>query len=230
MEGVERAIRILIPEHLQGLVLWRGSKGKKTQVLVLAVGDHLSHQLVLRILQFVLGLTLQLRIFFECIMGIRQGNFQLHGALASLAAVGLVHDDGKSLAGCVVYLFIDHGELLQSGDDDPLAVVQSVPQIFGGLLLVDGHYRTQGVVEARDSLLELGVQHRAVCDDDHRVEDGLVVIVMEAGQTVGGPGDRVGLPGTGAVLHQIVFAGAVGSDILDQPTHHIHLVIPGEDD
>ena len=42
---------------------------------------------------------------------------------------------------------------------------------------------------------------------------GFVVIVMEAGQTVGGPGDRVGLPGTGAVLHQIVFAGAVGSDI-----------------
>ena len=74
----------------------------------------------------------------------------------------------------------------------------------------------QGVVEARDSLLELGAQHRAVCDDDHGVEDGLVVIVMEAGQTVGGPGDRVGLPGTGAVLHQIVFAGAVGSDILDQ--------------
>ena len=32
------------------------------------------------------------------------------------------------------------------------------------------------------------------------------------------------------MLHQIVFAGAVGPDILDQPPHHIHLVIPWEDD
>ena len=129
--------------------------------------------------------------------------------------MGLVHDDGKGLAGGVIYLFIDDGEFLQGGDDDPLAVVERVPQVLRGLLLVNSHHRTQGVVEAGDSLLKLCIQHRAVCDDDHGVEDGLVVIVMEAGQTVGGPGDRVGLPGTGAVLHQIVFAGAVGPDILD---------------
>ena len=70
VEGVEGAVRILLPEHLQGLVLRRGGKGKEAQVLVLAVGDHLPHQTVLCVLQLVLGLALQLRIFFEGVVSI----------------------------------------------------------------------------------------------------------------------------------------------------------------
>ena len=86
------------------------------------------------------------------------------------------------------------------------------------------------MVKAGDGLLKLGIQHRAVGHNDHRVEDGPVLVVVKAGQTVGRPGDGIGLPGACAVLHQIIFAGAIGSDILDQLPHHIHLVIPGKDD
>ena len=74
---------------------------------MLAVGDHLPHQAILCVLQLVLGFTFQLCVLFEGIVGIRQGHFQFHGALTGLATVGFVHDDGKSLAGGVVYLFID---------------------------------------------------------------------------------------------------------------------------
>ena len=86
------------------------------------------------------------------------------------------------------------------------------------------------MVKAGDGLLELGIQHRTVSHDDYGVENGLVVVIVQAGEPVGSPCDGVGLPGTGAVLHQIIFAGAIGSDILDQLPHHLHLVIPGEDD
>ena len=79
---------------------------------MLSVGDHLPHKPILSILQFLLRLALQLRILLEGIMGIRQGHFQLHGALSGLAAMGLVHDDGKCLAGGVVHLLIDNRELL----------------------------------------------------------------------------------------------------------------------
>ena len=85
------------------------------------------------------------------------------------------------------------------------------------------------MVKAGDGLLKLGIQHRAVGHNDHRVENRLVVVIVQAGKPVGSPGDGVGLPGTGAVLYQVVFAGATGSDILNQLPHHIHLVIPGED-
>ena len=112
MEGVEGAVPIFLTKHLQRLILWRGSKGEEAQVFVLSVGDHLLHKSILGILQFFLRLALQLRIFRKSIMGIRQGHFQLHGALSGLAAVGLVHDDGKCLAGGVVHLLIDNRELL----------------------------------------------------------------------------------------------------------------------
>ena len=155
MERVEGAVCVLLPEHFQRLVLWRGSKGEETQILVLAVGDHLPHQTVLCVLQFILRLAFQLCILLEGVMGIRQGHFQLHGALPSLAAVSLVHNDSKGLAGGIVHLLIDDGELLQGGIYDPLAVVQSIPQVFGGLLFIDGHHRTKGVVKAGDAVFEL---------------------------------------------------------------------------
>ena len=215
MEGVEGTVPIFLPKHLQRLILWRGSKSEEAQVFVLSVGDHLLHKSILGILQFFLRLALQLRIFRKSIMGIRQGHFQLHGALSGLAAVGLVHDDGKCLAGGVVHLLVDDGKLLQGSDNDPLTIIQSVPQVFGGLLFVDGHHGTQGVVKAGDGLLELGIQHRTVGHNGYRVENRLVVVIVQAGKPVGSPGDGVGLPGTGAVLHQIIFAGAIGSDILD---------------
>lgn len=43
------------------------------------------------------------------------------------------------------------------------------------------------------------------------------------------PGNGVRLAGTGAVLNEIVLAGAVSLYIGQQLGHHIQLVVPGED-
>ena len=52
---------------------------------------------------------------------------------------------------------------------------------------------------------------------------------MQTGEPVGQPCNGVGLAGTGAVLNEIVLAGAVGLYIGQQLGHHIQLMIPGED-
>ena len=85
------------------------------------------------------------------------------------------------------------------------------------------------MVKLIDGVLQLTVQHPAVCDDDDGLEDLLVVVIVQAGETVSQPGNGVGLAGTGAVLNEIVLAGAIGLYIGQQLGHHIQLVIPWED-
>ena len=85
------------------------------------------------------------------------------------------------------------------------------------------------MVELIDGVLQLAVQHPAVGDDDDRLEDLLVVVIMQTGEPVGQPCNGVRLSGTGAVLNEIVLAGAVGLYIGQQLGHHIQLVVPRED-
>ena len=72
---------------------------------------------------------------------------------------------------------------------------------------------------------QLAVQHPAVGDDDNGLEDLLVVVIVQAGEPVGQPGDGIGLTGTGAVLNEIVLAGAVCLYIGQQLGHHIQMCI-----
>ena len=55
------------------------------------------------------------------------------------------------------------------------------------------------------------------------------MVVVQAGEPMGQPGNGIRLAGTGAVLNEIVLAGAVGLYICQQLGHHIQLVIPGKD-
>jgi len=61
------------------------------------------------------------------------------------------------------------------------------------------------------------------------LKDLLIVIVVQAGEPMGQPGNGVGLARTGAVLNEIVLAGAIGLNIGQKLGHHIQLVIPRED-
>ena len=85
------------------------------------------------------------------------------------------------------------------------------------------------MIELIDGILQLAVQHPTVSNDDDRLENLLVVVIVQAGKSVGKPGNGIGLTGTGAVLNEIVLTGAVGLYIGQQLGHHIQLVIPGED-
>ena len=86
------------------------------------------------------------------------------------------------------------------------------------------------MVKAVDGVLQLTVQYFTVGDDDHRIEDGFILIIVQAGKPVGSPGDAVGLAGAGTVLDQIIVSGAVLLCVGNQFAHHIQLMIAGEND
>ena len=88
--------------------------------------------------------------------------------------MGLVDDDGEPLA-LVLHLVVYDGELLQGRDHEAGSVVQGVAQIRRGLVLTYRHHAAYGMVETRDRVLQLAVEDATVGDDDHRVEQGLVV-------------------------------------------------------
>ena len=64
-----------------------------------------------------------------------------------------------------------------------------------------------GAVDLPDRVLQLRVEHGAVGDHDDGVEDLRVVRVVQRGQPVRGPGDRVGLARPGRVLDQVPLPG-----------------------
>ena len=183
-------------------------------------------QLVLIVLALGLLLILLLSILLQNSLGIGQRPFQLTGGIAGLGRMGLVHNDRKPLiAGA--HFFVDDRELLQGSDDDARPGLDGLPELLG--VFVDLLHHTRHMVKLIDGVLQLTVQHPAVGDNDDRLEDLLVVVIVQAGEPVGQLGDRVGLAGTGAVLNEIILARAVGFYIGQQLGHHIQLVIPGED-
>ena len=140
--------------------------------------------------------------------------------------MGLVHNNRKPLiAGA--HFFADNRELLEGSDDDTRPGLNGLPELLG--VLVDLLHHARHMIELIDGVLQLTIQHPAVGNDDDRLEDLLVVVIVQAGEPVSQPGNGVRLAGTGAVLNEIVLAGAIGLYIGQQLGHHIQLVIPGKD-
>lgn len=129
--------------------------------------------------------------------------------------MGFIDDDRKALPLGILHFFIDHRELLQSRYNNPFSGVQRVPQIFGGLLLINRANGTERMIKPGDGFLQLRIEILPVCNDHNRGENRLVRVIVQRGQPVSRPGNGVGLSGTGGVLNQIVRSGTVLADIKD---------------
>ena len=75
----------------------------------------------------------------------------------------------------------------------------------------------------------MAVQHYAVRDHDHGVKQAVAVSVVDGGEAVRSPCNRIGLPGARRMLDQIVFARAVPSHVCHKLPHHIVLMVAWED-
>ena len=93
--------------------------------------------------------------------------------------MGLVDDDGESLARHLAHVLRDHRELLQCGDDDRLAVFKGLLQLTARG--VDVLHQAEGLLEGPNGALQLSVKDAAVGDDDDAIEDPLVVGIVERG-------------------------------------------------
>ena len=226
MEGVVFAALIPLAEHLQRFIFWGSRKGEEGQIFVDTLSGQFIQQLVLIVLALGLLLILLFGVLLQNFLGIGQRPLQFTSGITGLGGMGLVHNDRKPLV-ARAHFFVDDRELLEGGDDDSRPGLDGLAELLG--VLVDLLHNARYMVELVDSVLQLAVQHPAVSDDDDGLEDLFVVVVVQASEPVGQPGDRVRLAGTGAVLNQIVLARAVSLYIGQQLSHHIQLVIPGED-
>ena len=78
-------------------------------------------------------------------------------------------------------------------------------------------------------ILQLAVQHTAVGYNNHRLEDLLILRIVQTGQTMRQPCDGIGFTGARTVLNEIILAGTIPSHIIQQLGYHIQLVIARED-
>ena len=81
----------------------------------------------------------------------------------------------------------------------PESAAASSPLLLPSFARDRGHHAA-GALEIEERLLKLRVDHRAVRDHQHGIEDLLVLRVVQLGEEVGGPGDGVGLARAGRVL------------------------------
>ena len=82
----------------------------------------------------------------------------------------------------------------------------------------------------RHVVLELFVEIAPVRDDDDRAVERLVVRVVQAGELMGGPRNRVGFARVCAVLDEIVFPDAVFEGRFEQFAGRPELMVAGEDE
>ena len=220
--GVERkmpdrtvALRIRIAEDLQRLVLRRGREGE-----IAGVGQQLArlHQAV----DLVLVGLLFLRHFAGLTQGLRHGI----GGLPALAGMRLVDDDREGPSPLLVAdLVEDEGELLDRRDDDLLALGDELSQVRRLLRMP---HRGPHLRVLPDRIADLLVQDTAVGYDDDGVEDARAV-PLQRDELMSQPSDRIALATAGRVLNQIPSSGAVCPGVLQEPAHHVELLIPRPD-
>ncbi len=201
-------------KNRQRLVLGGGGEGEEAHIRLLAALGHGTEQALQLDFAFLDGHFLG----FLAQLGATQHALELSRRLARLRAVGFVDDHrvlarGKMALAAFPALLAQLGqlpgherELLQRGDDDRHASFQR----FGELarILVDLLHHALAVVELIDGVLQLAVEHHAVGDDDHAVEQPFVAFVVQAGQAMRQPGNGIALATAGGMLHQIVMPHA----------------------
>ncbi len=100
---------------------------------------------------------------------------------------------------------------------------------FSALVLMAGHH-AGGALEVKQGFLQLGVDHVAVGHHQHGVEHLLGLGIVQLGQKVRRPGNRIGFARACAVLDQVLAAGAISQHSHLQLARDVQLVVAREDD
>ena len=164
-----------------------------------------------------------------------QHGLQLGRRLAGLGTVRLVGDHREAFAlggGQFAHGFEGEGEGLDRADDDLLVAGERLGQFaaLAAVLARDGRHHAAGALEVEEGFLKLRVDDGAVGDDQHGIEDLLVLRVVQLGEEVRGPGDGVGLARTGRVLDQVLAARPILEHGGLKLAGHVELMVAGEDD
>ena len=138
----------------------------------------------------------------------------------------LVDDDGERiLLSRGADLVQDELELVDRGNDDLFAVLQSLPEFAGRRRPRD---RAGHLHELFDGVLDLLVQVHPVGHDDDGIDYGFAVVLFQPDQLMRQPRDGVGFPASRAVLDQEFLPDAVFERVGEERTHYRELMEPRE--
>lgn len=217
------------PEQLERLALRGGGEGVVGEVRGGALGLDARGKHVLGAQREVFAVVLAGFLAQDCL--------HLVGGVARLRGVRFVGDDGVAApleADAVLDGLKDEGESLDRDDDDGRARLEGGGELLAlaalTLVAVDLTDYAVVVLELVDGVLKLGVEDRAIGDDDHRVKDLLPRVVVEGRELVGRPRDGVALARPRAVLGEVLVAGAFEARGAEQLRDQVPLVIAREDE
>ena len=71
------------------------------------------------------------------------------------------------------------------------------------------------MLELVDGVLELLVEDATIGDDDDAIENAFVCVIVEGGEAVSEPADRVALTASGRVFDEVVLSDAFLLGVLD---------------
>ena len=189
--GCGRAVRVgAAAEEFQGFGLGGGGEGDVADAGVLGgAAGHVGGEQVF-------DADLAAVVEFGGLGGGQDG-FQLCCGLSGLGGMGLVGDHGEALASAgrqFAHGFQGEGEGLDGADHDLFARRQRVGEFaaFAGALAGDDGDHAARAFELFQRLAQLHIQHAAVGDDQHGVEQLGTGGVVQVGEEMGGPGDGVG--------------------------------------
>ena len=122
-------------------------------------------------------------------------------------------------------------EGLEGTGDDVVTLFDRLAQLRGLRpgVLANGNHQPHGGVHHVHILAHIGVQRRAVGDDDDGVEGLLPILRHMPDQAVGQPRDGFGFPGTRGVLDQVTATGPAPGDIPGDAFDSAQLVVARED-
>ena len=207
-------------EDFQCLAFWCSGKGKKAHVTMLTLTEHLLNKNVI-CFDFLDSFFLKFCILCEGIAHICQCRFQLQGTLTGLTTMSLVNNDSVAFSDRGINLVIYNWEFLKSSHDDTFSVIDGIAQSARVFLFINRNDAAKSVVKAGNSCLQLLIQHPAIRYDNDTVENGIIVLIMQAGHAVSSPCDRIGFSGASTMLDEIVVACTVFSDMGHKFTYHI---------
>ena len=140
-------------------------------------------------------------------------------------------DDNCVFSICdLVKVLVSKQEFLNGTDDDSLLIVDSIYQTTRPLLIIDSFYESGFMVKTVDCVLELAIQHDTVRDNNYCIKDGVVIVVVKGGKSIGNPSNGIGFSTTCGVFYQIATTNTVFLYISNNLFDNVELMISWEDD
>ena len=216
-------------------MLGGGGEGKEAQVRLLAALGHASEELF-QVFPAFLGRPFP-GLFPKLLAA--QHFLEIGSRLAALRAVRLVDDDGAppggerartgrpAFLGHLEQLARDEWEFLQRGDDHRHRVFERLGELSRAF--VDSLHDAERVFELVDRVLELLIEHDAIGDHDHAVEDPRVGGIVQGREPMRQPTYGVALAAARGMLDEVVVPHAVAACRVHQHAHRFELVVAGED-